>query len=29
LISCIKKWAESHMDEVSAARNVYDTAAAQ
>ena len=29
LISCIKGWAETHMDEVAAAREVYDTAAAQ
>jgi DNA-binding HxlR family transcriptional regulator len=29
LISCIKEWAELHMDEVSAARDLYDGASAQ
>jgi DNA-binding HxlR family transcriptional regulator len=29
LIACIKDWAETHMDEVAAARDVYDTVPAQ
>lgn len=29
LIACIKSWAESHMDEVTAARELYDSAAAR
>ncbi|GAA1601305.1 hypothetical protein GCM10009789_64420 [Kribbella sancticallisti] len=29
LISCIKDWAETHLDEVSAARTEYDTATAR